>query len=146
MAKLTYTVGICSGYFDPLHVGHVEYLNEAKNRCNYLVVIVNTDNQAVLKKGFSAICENDRLRIVKSLKPVDYVVLSVDTDGTVCKTIEQLHAQYNKFKMVFFKGGDRFATEIPEAKICNKLNIKMQDGLGKKIDSSTRINAMTKNL
>jgi len=143
-----YKVGICSGYFDPLHAGHVEYLITAKSKCNYLIVIVNNDKQAEAKKGFVAIGENDRLKIAMAIKGVDRVILATDEDKTVCKTLEHLAAitEYGKYKLFFFKGGDRFADEIPEAAICKKLGITMMDGLGKKIDSSTRINTAVRNL
>ena len=66
-----------SGYFDPLHVGHIEYLEMAKSLGDKLIVIVNNDNQAALKKGKSFMNEEDRLTIVASLKCVDNVFLSM---------------------------------------------------------------------
>ena len=65
-----------SGYFDPIHVGHLEYLKMAKSLGDILVVIVNNNNQCVLKKGKFFMDENDRLEIVKAIKYVDEVVLS----------------------------------------------------------------------
>ena len=55
---------VASGYFDPIHVGHIEYLELASKLGDRLVVIVNNDNQAILKKGKAFMSEVDRLKIV----------------------------------------------------------------------------------
>ena len=120
-----------SGYFDPLHVGHLEYIKLAKKFGDKLVVIVNNDYQSKLKKGKSFMNESDRLEIVKSIIWVDDAIISVDKDGSVCKSIELVKPD------IFANGGDRKNKEIPESKICNKLGIKIIDGIGKKIRSSS---------
>ena len=120
-----------SGYFDPLHVGHLEYIKLAKKFGDKLVVIVNNDYQSKLKKGKSFMNESDRLEIVKSIIWVDDAIISIDKDGTVCKSIELLKPN------IFANGGDRKNKEIPESIICNKLGIEIIDGLGKKIRSSS---------
>ena len=120
-----------SGYFDPLHVGHIEYLEMAAKLGDELVVIVNNDTQASLKKGKSFMEESDRVRIVQALKCVDRVVLSVDTDRSVCESLRLVAPN------VFANGGDRANHEIPEAKICRELSIEIVDGLGDKIRSSS---------
>lgn len=120
-----------SGYFDPLHVGHLEYINRAKELGDYLVVIVNNNSQCKLKKGKFFMDEKDRVEIVKNLKSVDEVFLSIDKDKTVSKSLEKLKPS------VFANGGDRKNYEIPESKICNLYGIKIIDGLGDKIRSSS---------
>jgi len=120
-----------SGYFNPLHKGHVEYLEKAKSLGDKLVVIVNSDHQRAIKGSKEFMDENERMLIVKALRCVDEVILSVDKDGTVCESLKLVKPN------IFAKGGDRFASEIPEAKICNELNITMVDGLGNKIQSSS---------
>ena len=120
-----------SGYFDPLHVGHIEYLEMAAKLGDELVVIVNNDTQASLKKGKSFMEESDRVRIVQALKCVDRAVLSVDTDRSVCESLRLVAPN------VFANGGDRANHEIPEAKICRELSIEIVDGLGDKIRSSS---------
>ena len=120
-----------SGYFDPLHVGHLEYIKLSKKLGDRLVVIVNNDFQSKLKKGKSFMNESDRLEIVKSIIWVDDAIISIDKDGTVCKSIEFIKPD------IFANGGDRKNKEIPESKICNKLGIKIIDGIGKKIRSSS---------
>lgn len=132
---------IASGYFDPLHAGHVEYLVKAKKLGSELWVIVNNDEQAKLKKGYSALSEKARTYIVENLKPVDRVILSIDTDGSVCETLKEILKSIPLGECLFAKGGDRFAVEIPEA----KTGITVVDGLGEKIDSSTRLNNATRN-
>ena len=122
-----------SGYFDPIHVGHLEYLKMAKNLGDKLIVIINSDYQAGLKKGISFIPEDDRLEIVKSLRCVDEVFLSIDKDKSVCKSLEYLKPD------IFANGGDRSLNEIPETAVMKKYNIEMIDGLGMKIRSSSQI-------
>ena len=120
-----------SGYFDPLHVGHLEYINKARELGDYLVVIVNNNSQCILKKGKFFMDEKDRVEIVKNLKSVDEVFLSIDKDKTVSKSLEKLKPS------VFANGGDRKNYEIPESKICKEHGIEIIDGLGDKIRSSS---------
>jgi cytidyltransferase-like protein len=122
-----------SGYFDPIHVGHLEYLKMAKSLGDILVVIVNNNHQCVLKKGKFFMDENDRLEIVKAIKYVDEVVLSVDQDKTVCKSLELIRPN------IFANGGDRSTDEVPETSVCKKYKIEMVDGLGEKIRSSSSL-------
>lgn len=122
-----------SGYFDPLHKGHVEYLELAKKLGTKLIVIVNNDRQATIKKGKSYMNEEERMMIVKALRCVDEVFLSIDNDKTVCQSIEAIKPN------IFAKGGDRFAGEIPESAVCKKLGVKIIDGLGEKVQSSSSI-------
>ena len=125
-----------SGYFDPIHVGHLEYLQMAKELGDCLVVIVNNNYQCKLKKGKHFMDENDRVEIVKALRFVDEVFLSVDKDRTVCKSLEEIKPD------VFANGGDRATSEVPETPVCKKFNIKMVDGLGNKIRSSSDLTGL----
>ena len=122
-----------SGYFDPIHVGHLEFLKIAKSLGDKLVVIINSDYQASLKKGKSFMPEQDRLEIVQALRCVDEVFLSIDKDKSVCKSLEHLKPD------IFANGGDRSLEEIPETAVMKKYNIEMVDGLGEKIRSSSEI-------
>ena len=125
-----------SGYFDPIHVGHLEYLKMAKELGDSLVVIVNNNHQCELKKGKPFMDQNDRLEIVKALRFVDEVFLSIDKDRTVCKSLEAVRPN------IFANGGDRATSEVPETPICKKYNIKMVDGLGHKIRSSSNLTGL----
>ena len=127
---------VVSGYFDPVHVGHLEYLKLAKDLGDKLIVIVNNNEQCVLKKGKPFMDESDRLKILKSLKMVDDVFLSIDKDKSVCKSLEILKPD------IFANGGDRNTNEVPESIICKKYNIMMIDGLGNKIRSSSDLTGL----
>ena len=107
---------VTSGYFDPLHVGHLEYLEMAKNLGDKLVVIINSDLQAKLKKGKPFIKEQDRMKIVAALRCVDDVFLSIDKDKSQCESLKYLKPD------IFAKGGDRTSDEIPESKVCKEFN------------------------
>ena len=125
-----------SGYFDPIHVGHLEYINMAKKLGDKLVVIVNNNYQCELKKGKPFMDEKDRLSIVSNLKNVDEVFLSIDKDKTVCASLEKIKPD------IFANGGDRKNYEIPESVICKKYDIKIIDGLGEKIRSSSDLTGL----
>lgn len=120
-----------SGYFDPFHVGHLEYLEKAKTLGDHLLVVVNNDQQAKLKKGKSFMPEDQRLRIVRALKVVDQAVLACDKDRTVCETLRYLRPD------IFANGGDQNNHSIPEAPVCKELSIELVDGLGDKVQSSS---------
>lgn len=132
---------LASGYFDPIHVGHIEYLEKAAALGDRLVVIVNNDKQCVLKKGKPFQSETDRLIIVRSLRCVYRAFLSSDEDRSVCKSIRDVHSAFDV--SIFAKGGDRTADEIPEAAICRELGIDIVDGLGDKIRSSSELTRTT---
>ena len=125
-----------SGYFDPIHVGHLEYLKMAKELGDSLVVIVNNNYQCKLKKGKPFMDQNDRIEIIKALRFVDEVFLSIDQDRTVRKSLEVVKPD------IFANGGDRATSEGPETPICKKYNIKMVDGLGDKIRSSSNLTGL----
>ena len=125
-----------SGYFDPLHVGHLEYLELAAKLGDKLVVIVNNDKQAELKKGRSFMKEADRVKIIQALRVVDEVLLSIDQDSTVCESLRHINPD------IFANGGDRTNDEAPEVKICEELGIQVVDNLGEKIRSSADLTGL----
>ena len=128
---------LVSGYFNPIHKGHIEYFNRAKALSEKLFVIVNNDNQRELKGSKVFQDENERMIIVSNIKSVDKAVLSIDQDRTVCKSIEMIAEKFGKeYELVFANGGDQNKETCPEREICNKYNIKLIDGLGDKIQSS----------
>lgn len=125
-----------SGYFDPIHSGHIEYLTRAKEVAGedgQLVVIVNSDHQAILKKGRSFMKEHERITIIEALRMVDEVHLSIDKDRTVCETLSEILPPVTHF----VNGGDQTNTSIPETAVCSRLGIVLIDGLGDKIQSSS---------
>lgn len=113
-----------SGFFNPLHIGHIRMFNEARKMGDRLIVIVNSDLQVGIKGSKLFMNEDDRAEIISNLESVDKAVISIDTDGSVCKTLEWLSPK------IFANGGDRKADNIPEDKICEDLGIKMIFGVG----------------
>ena len=129
---------IVSGYFNPLHKGHLEYLNHAKAIADKLIVIVNNDHQRALKGSKAFQDQEERVIIISNLKAVDEVVLSIDQDRTVCETIRYISEKFGKdYDLAFANGGDQNNDSSPEAPICNELGINLIDGLGEKIQSSS---------
>ena len=129
---------IVSGYFNPIHKGHIEYFNNAKALGDALIVIVNSDHQRALKGSKEFQKEAERVFIVSNIKSVDQVFLSIDEDRTVCETIRFIHQQLAKdYELAFANGGDQNNNSIPEVPVCQELNIALLDGLGDKIQSSS---------
>jgi cytidyltransferase-like protein len=132
---------IASGYFNPIHEGHIEYLNNAKTLGDKLFVIVNNDHQRALKGSKEFQLEGERCFIVQNIKACDMTILSIDQDRTVIETIKYIVRLAKKYDTVntfaFVNGGDQTNQSIPEAEICNQLGIDLIDGLGNKIQSSS---------
>ena len=129
---------IVSGYFNPLHKGHIDYFKKARSLGDNLFVIVNNDNQRKLKGSKEFMLEDERVLIINELKVTDKVFLSVDKDRSVSLTIEKIHSEYESISQLYFvNGGDQYKTDIPEMEICKKLGIELIDGLGEKIQSSS---------
>jgi len=129
---------IVSGYFNPIHKGHLEYFNDDKSLAYELFVLVNSDVQRALKESKEFQKEEEQLFIVQNIKTVDNAIISVDKDGTVCESIRALFETYgDAFELGFANGGDQDNNSIPEAPICKELNIQLIDGLGDKIQSSS---------
>ena len=139
MKKNNTTIVAVSGYFDPLHVGHLEYFVKAKELGDLLYVIVNSDFQAKLKKNTSFMVENDRLEIIQSLRIVDKAFLSIDKDKSVSNTLKMINPD------IFGNGGDQIKGSILEEKTCSENNIKIVDCLGQKIRSSSEITGIKSN-
>jgi cytidyltransferase-like protein len=119
-----------SGGFDPVHVGHLDMLKEAKELGDELVVILNNDNWLKLKKGHAFMNEEDRKEILESFKFIDRVVITSHEPNTkdisVCRELELLKPH------IFANGGDRKEDNIPEYEICKRLGIEMVFNIGKK--------------
>jgi cytidyltransferase-like protein len=99
---------IVSGYFNPIHKGHLEYFIHAKSKADLLYVIVNSDHQRALKGSKEFQKEDERLFIVQHIKEVDRAFFSIDQDRTVCKTLEMLFSQFAEtHQLAFANGGDQ---------------------------------------
>ena len=129
---------IVSGYFNPLHKGHLELFGKAKANGDELWVIVNSDHQRELKGSKEFMKEDERITIINALRIVDKAFLSIDSDRSQCKTLEYLAKEYNnKYDLFFGNGGDQNNKSIPEVSACVELNIGLIEGLGDKIQSSS---------
>jgi len=137
-------IGIISGYFNPLHTGHLDYIESAKQECGLLYVIVNSDKQVAIKGSEVFMDEGSRLRIVKALQSVNRGLVAKDDDGTVVKTIEWIY-NWNKDdpfidSFVFMNGGDRVAGNTPEEEYCREVGIETLYNVGGgKTESSSRL-------
>ena len=134
-------VVITSGYFNPLHIGHINLISVAKKLGDILVVIVNNDEQVKLKGSVSFMPEKERLEIMGALKYVDEVFLSIDTDTEwQHNTLNFLAKKYKGNEIIFAKGGDRNFDNLPESekKVCQEFDIKVVNKVGgAKVQSSS---------
>lgn len=147
-------VVVTSGYFNPLHVGHLDYIYEAKKLGEKLLVIVNNDEQVKIKDSVPFMNEHDRMRIVESITPVSGAILSIDNDGSVVKTLRSIYNKYNlahcwftksTASVIFANGGDRKLGNTPEEEFCKEVGIETVYGVGGgKQESSSKLIANSK--
>ena len=136
-------IAVVSGYFNPLHVGHLRMMLAARALGDRLVVIVNNDDQQQLKMGRIILAAEHRMEIVAALAVVDEVVPAVDADASVNATLALLRERYRDADLVFANGGDRSDPEmVAEIETCRRLGIEVVLGVGgsDKADASSRIN------
>jgi len=139
---------ITSGYWNPLHIGHINLIRKAKELGDFLVVIVNNDEQVKLKGSVPFMPEQERIEIIRALRYADEVILSVDKDETVAESLSVIAKEYPDSELFFAKGGDRNAGNIPEneTKVCRDFHIKViNDVGGNKVQSSSWLIKNAKN-
>tara|TARA_R100000005_G_scaffold95912_1_gene79471 strand:+ start:4415 stop:4849 length:435 start_codon:yes stop_codon:yes gene_type:complete len=137
-------VVVISGYFNPIHKGHIDYIQSARELGDKLVVIVNNDKQVQIKGSKPFQDENERRLIVSNIKGVDSAVISIDEDATVCQS---LRAEYLKHRddyffldMLFCNGGDRKEGGVPEDILTDEVGIRMAYNVGgEKTQSSSEL-------
>ena len=138
-------VVVISGYFNPIHVGHLDYIENAAALGDHLVVIVNSDTQVTVKGSTMFMDQEARKRIVQSIKGVDETVISIDENGSVVDTLEKIYLGYSNQEphfesMVFANGGDRKEGSVPEVELCERLGIDTIYGIGgEKVESSSNL-------
>jgi cytidyltransferase-like protein len=141
---------VISGYFNPLHTGHLDYIDRAKSLGDMLIVIVNSDRQVEIKGSQPFLSQEDRLRIIASLKNVDLAIIAVDTDASVVASLQELWRQNQRQpidskrtmdnSMVFANGGDRKRGNTPEEDFCKSVGIEtVYDVGGEKTQSSGEV-------
>ncbi len=126
-----------SGGFDPLHIGHIRYIQEARKLGDELVVILNNDNWLKLKKGYAFMPETERKEILEAIAGVSRVFITehtADTDDiSICAALRSVRPD------VFAKGGDRNIGNIPEVAVCEEIDCEIVSdiGAGGKVQSSS---------
>lgn len=129
---------ITSGYYNPAHVGHLNLMKEAKSLGDFLVVIVNNDEQVKAKGSFPFMKQEERMEMVKAIRYVDEVFLSIDKDRTIINSLREVAKKYPENKLVFAKGGDSTQDNVPELDVCKELGIEVIFGVGGgKVQSSS---------
>lgn len=134
---------IVSGFFNPLHGGHLDMIQAASKLGDRLLVVVNNDVQQVIKKDKIILPQENRYRLMTALRGVHEVMLAIDQDPTVIETLRIIAKTHPYDKLIFANGGDRDSTKnVPETDVCEEFDIEMVFGVGgtNKADSSTRIN------
>ena len=129
---------IVSGYFNPLHKGHLDLFQRAKSAGDELWVIVNNDLQRELKGSKEFMDQDERLIILNAIGIVDKAFISIDKDKTQCATLAHLANKYSiNYELYFANGGDQNNNSIPEVLICREKGIGLLEGFGDKIQSSS---------
>ena len=138
-AKKQKKVVMISGGFDPIHIGHIRYMQEAKKLGDKLIVVINNDNWLNLKKGYFFMPEHERKEIIEAINCVDEVIITDHEEGTkdisVCEELRKIRPH------IFANGGDRKpdGDPVPEVMVCEELGIEMvyNVGHGGKVRSSS---------
>jgi len=135
-------IAIVSGHFNPLHVGHIAYMEAARSCADALWVIVANDIQVALKGRKSFMLLDDRMKIVESLRVVDRAFASTDMDRSSCASLRFVGKLATDIgKTIYVNGGDSTKDSIPkcEIDICNELGIELVFGIVPQIAQSSAI-------
>ena len=135
---------LATGGFDPLHGGHIEYFEAAKELGDKLIVGINSDEWLERKKGKAFMPWNERVKIINNLQMVDEVFTFMDDDDSAINFIKQVKAHYPYDQLIFANGGDRTADNIPEM-IFNDVEFVFGVGGTNKINSSSTIDRVQRN-
>ena len=131
-------IGIVSGYFNPLHRGHLEYINKAMSEVDKLIAIVNNDLQVKLKQSKFFLDQDHRKLIIENLKAVNYALISIDIGPTVSRTIEYISKNIHG-DLIYFNSGDSKTPNPVELHTCEKYSINYKFIPLPKLTSSSKI-------
>jgi len=122
---------IVSWWFDPVHVWHVKYFQEA-SKLGKVIVALNSDERLTRKKGKPFMQREERKYILMEMKSISEVISFDDKDNTACDGIQKIYSFYSGSgeNLVFAKGGDRTVGNTPEQDLCKKLWIEVKFGIG----------------
>lgn len=112
-----------SGGFDPVHIGHIRMIQDAA-RYGDVMVIINSDEWLMRKKGYVFMPWKERAEIMGNIKGVTIVTQVDDGDGTVCEALRRHRPD------AFANGGDRKEKNTPEMDVCEELGIQMMWAIG----------------
>lgn len=132
-------ISVVSGGFDPIHSGHISYINSAKKFGDYLIIALNSDEWLRQKKGKEFMPFEERKSILKNIKNVDEVLDFEDDDlGSCIKALEKIKLKFPKDEIIFCNGGDRGKDNIPEMSVSG-ITFQFSVGGDKKKNSSSWI-------
>lgn len=132
---------IVSGGFDPIHEGHVENIIESRENSDGVIALVNSDAWLVRKKGKNFMNFETRKTIVENIKGVIEVFSFNDDDGSCCDGLRKVREKYPNDELVFAKGGDRTADNIPEIPVCKECNIDIKYNIGYAVSGRQKPNS-----
>jgi len=125
-----------SGYFLFLHIGHAQLFHDARSLGHSLTVIVNNDRQQLQKYGKIIVPADQRAKLIRSFRVVDFVFISVDDDSSVCESLKAVRPD------IFYNGGDRTSIKDmnqDEVKVCHEIDCMIMSGSPEKLNSSSSI-------
>lgn len=114
-----------AGHFNPIHIGHLQLIKEAKKLGDHLTVIVANDRQAIRKRPIVFMPEGERLALIYQIKGVDQVVLSVDETADVCETLRMIKPE------LFATGSsDNHPDALKEKSVCDEIGCEFVFNVG----------------
>lgn len=127
---------LVTGGFDPLHSGHISYLNHAEHLGDHLIIGLNSDAWLTRKKGRPFMTWRERMIVLDNLHMVDEIIEFNDDDGSSIDAIRKVQAKYPNDDIIFANGGDRTSENIPEMSVAGVEFVFGVGGEDKKNSSS----------
>jgi cytidyltransferase-like protein len=132
-------ISVISGGFDPIHSGHIEYINSAAEDSDKLIVLLNSDEWLINKKSRNFMPFQERMSVLSSIKKVDEVMsFEDDEEGSAINGLKKIKELFPNDEIIFCNGGDRHSANIPETKL-EGISFRFGVGGEKKLNSSSWI-------